>query len=413
MSSTAVDRFDPMSPSFAAERFALMSELRAQAPAVFVPGIGMWAVTGYDAVREVLGDEERFPAGGGYNALRHLSAEARAVYPVDGPLFAYAVISTDDPLHARLRAPMTAAFSPRRVQALDAVVRADAEQIAGQVAARVQEQGQAVDLYEQVCRRLPPRTICRVFGLPVEEAPRFSAWSASFIALQVPGLPIEAQVQAMTDIAEFDAYVRDIVTGDLSGLDDGVLRTLVEGRRDGTCDLTEDELVGNLANVLFAGHETTVGTMSNMLVRLLRDRDHWAALAAGADPAPLLEELLRIDTSVMGLFRSTAAATRVDGVEVPAGAPLWVAFGAANRDPRAFDRPDEVLLDRPRTPVPLTWGHGAHYCIGTALARQQLRAVMTALPRACPALHLVGDVVEVPNHIARVSVAIPAGRQQP
>ena len=406
MTLAAVDRFDPMSPTFTTDRFALMRELREQAPAVLVPGIGMWAVTGYDAVREVLGDEVRFPASGGYSGLRHLSDEARAVYPVDGPLFAYAVISTDDPLHSRLRAPMTAAFTPRRIQALESVVRADAEQIAIGLLAS----GDVVELYGQFCRQLPPRTICRVFGLPVEEAPRFSAWSGSFIALQVPGLPVRAQVQAMTDIAEFDAYVRDIVTGDLSGLDDGIVRTLVEGGRDGSCDLTEDELVGTIANVLFAGHETTVATLSNVLVRLLADRAQWADLAGGADPAPLLEELLRIDTSVIGLFRRTATATRLGGVDLPADAPLWGAFGAANRDPAAFERPDEFVLDRPRTPVPLTWGHGAHYCLGSVLARMQLRIALGTLPRLCPTLHLVGDVVEVPNHIARVSVVIPAGR---
>ena len=407
MPTTVADLFNPMSATFTADRFRLMAELRAQAPAVFVPGIGMWAVTGYQAVKEVLSDETRFPASGGYSGLRHLSEEARAVYPIDGPMFTYALISTDDPLHKRLRAPLTAAFTARRIRAVEEVVAADAQEIA----ARLFDQGDVVDMYEGFCRQLPPRTICRIFGLPVTEAPKFSSWSMSFIALQVPGLPVNAQVKAMTDIANFDSYVRAIVTGDLSELSDGIIRSLIERQRAGGNDLTEDEMVGNIANVLFAGHETTVSTMANILVRLLGDHDRWANLASGSvDLGPLLEELLRVDTSVMGLFRRTENATQIDGVDVPANAPLWVAFGAANRDPTVYDQPDEMIPERPRTRDPLTWGHGAHVCVGRVLAQLQLRIALTILPRDYPTLHLLGDVLEVPNHLLRISAAVPASR---
>ena len=302
---------------------------------------------------------------------------------------------------------MIAAFTARRIRAVEDVVVADAEEIA----AGLFDHGDVVDLYGSFCRLLPSRTICRIFGLPVEEAPKFSAWSMSFIALQVPGLPVEAQVQAMRDIADFDAYVRAIVRSDLSQLGDGIIRSIVEGRRDGTNDLTEDEIVGDIANVLFAGHETTVSTMANIMVRLLGDRDRWADLASGSvDLGPLLEELLRLDTSVMGLFRRTEGATQVGGVDIPANAPLWVAFGAANRDPEVYDQPDVMLPDRPRTQEPLTWGHGAHVCIGRVLARLQLRIAVTVLPREYLTLHLAGDVPEVPNHLLRISAAIPTSR---
>jgi cytochrome P450 len=102
----------------------------------------------------------------------------------------------------------------------------------------------------------------------------------------VPGLPTAAYVAAATQFAEFDAYVRDIVTGDRGTVGDGIIRTLVAGRRDGSHDLTEDELVGDIANVVFAGHETTVSTLSNMLVRLLRDRDLWDGLTRAPSMRP-------------------------------------------------------------------------------------------------------------------------------
>ena len=141
-----------------------------------------------------------------------------------------------------------------------------------------------------------------------------------------------------------------------------------------------------------------------MLVRLLREPDLWTALREGAvDVAALGEELLRLDTSVIGLFRSTGAATRLGGVDLPADVPLWVAFGAANRDPHVFDDPDALTPGRPSIKEQMTFGHGRHVCIGAALARAQITLAITALPRTHPRLRLVGGVSELPDHVLRAT----------
>ncbi len=406
MTLPAVD-FDPASPSFATDRFEVLAALRAQGPVVFVPAIGMWAVTGHRAVREVLADPRTYRSGGTYLPSDHLPASAFAVYPADGPLWRYSMVSSDGEQHRRLRTPMARAFTARRVQALEPVIAADAEEL---LTGLFSGDGPA-DLFRRFAQPLPSRTVARFVGLPVEEAARFTAWSDAFLVPQVPGLPEAAYVGAAHQFAEFDAHVRRYVSGDLDGVGDGVVRALVEGRRDGSHDLTEDELVGDIANVVFAGHETTVSTLSNVFVRLLRDRAAWAALAAGTAPADaLVEELLRVDTSGIGLFRSTAAPVRLDGVDLPAGARLWVAFGAANRDPAVFADPDAVDPDRPGIRDSVTFGHGIHACIGAALARLQVRIAITAVPRAFPDLRLAGDVAETPNFIIRSTPHLPVAR---
>jgi cytochrome P450 len=329
------------------------------------------------------------------------------VYDLDRPLWAYALIGTDGELHRRLRSPMTAAFTARRVKQMEPLIARDAAELLD----RLFRDSDTADLHAEFVRPLPSRTIARFFGLPVSEAPRFSAWSGAFLAMQVPGLPAAAYIAAATQFAEFDAYVRGIVTGDPDCLDDGIIRTLVTGWRDGTHDLTEDELVGDIANVVFAGHETTVSTLSNMLVRLLRDRDLWSALQKGAvDVTALCEELLRLDTSVIGLFRSTSAATRLGGVDLPANVPLWVVFGAANRDPDVFDDPHAMTPGRAPIREQLTFGHGRHVCIGAALARAQITLAITALPRAQPGMRLSGEVSELPNHFLRMTPELPVTR---
>jgi len=401
---SAVDSFDPASPTMAADRYAVLAAVRSESPVAFVPALQMWAVTGHDAVREVLSDSRRFRSGGTYLPSQHLPAASFVVYPADGPLWRHSMVSADDEQHRRLRTAMTRAFTMRQVRTLEPAVLADAEALAGELFV----DGPEVDLFSRFVRPLPSRTIARFFGLPIGQAPRFSGWSDSFLVPQVPGLPEGAYVAAARQYAEFDDYVRSIITGDLSDVGPGIVHDLVTGYRDGTHDLTQDELVGDIANVLFAGHETTVSTVSNLLVRLLRDRPLWAALAAGkVNLPPLVDELLRLDTSGVGLFRRCPESTTLAGVHLPAGARLWVSFAAADRDPAAFDDPDDLQVLRPRATEAMTFGHGVHRCIGTALARTQVRIVLQVLPRLAPSLHLTGPVQEVPNFIIRTTPRLP------
>lgn len=405
---SAVERFDPTSPNLAVDRFPILADIQREAPVAFIPAIGMWAVTGYDAITEVLSDPERFPSGGGYTVPPHLPAEARAIYDVDQALWTYALIGTDDDLHRRLRSPMTAAFTARRVKQLEPVIAQDAAHLLDQL---FSDGNDVVDLYARFVRPLPSRTIARFFGLPVEDAPRFSAWSGAFLTVQVPGLPAPAYIEAATQFAEFDTYIRQIVNSDLSTVNNGIIHSLVTGWRQGTHDLTEDELVGDIANVVFAGHETTVSTLSNMLVRMLRDPDLWTALSNGtSDVTAMVDELLRLDTSVIGLFRSTSTTTQIGEVTIPAHTPLWVAFGAANRDPHVFADPNTMNPTRANLKEQMTFGRGRHICIGATLARAQITRAITTLPRTYPTLQLAGDAPEAPGHLLRITPTIPVTR---
>jgi hypothetical protein len=162
---------------------------------------------------------------------------------------------------------------------------------------------------------------------------------------------------------------------------------------------------------VFAGHETTVSTLSNAFVRLLRDRALWAELATGrAAVDDLAEELLRVDTAGIGLFRSTAAPVRLDGVDLPAGAKLWVAFGAANRDPEVFASPDAVLPGRDRVRESLTSGTASTPASAPRWPRAQVRIALSAVPRAFPALRLAGEVGETPNFVIRSTPHVPVAR---
>ena len=174
--------------------------------------------------------------------------------------------------------------------------------------------------------------------------------------------------------------------------------------------MSEDELVADIAIVFFAGHETTINTIANSLYSLLNRCDYWEAVASGTvDAENLTDELLRHDTSVMGLYRRATVDTVIGGVPVPQGATVWVSYAAANRDPGLFDAPETLQCPRGNARQHLTFGYGAHYCVGPLLARLQLREAVTRTTKRFPDMQLVSGAIvpEIPHHGLRAPLTLP------
>jgi cytochrome P450 len=152
--------------------------------------------------------------------------------------------------------------------------------------------------------------------------------------------------------------------------------------------LTEDELVANAILMYIAGHETTAGATGLAVLALHRNPDQLDLLQA--EPALLpgaVEELLRYDAAGQATARITTEPVSFGGVEIPAGTGIVGYIGAANRDPEAYPDPDRLDLRRPVEQL-VSFGGGAHYCIGHALARQELEVALATLLRRCPKLTL-------------------------
>ncbi|MBC8103469.1 MAG: cytochrome P450 [Cytophagales bacterium] len=403
---TAAEQFDPRNPRFTADRFALLAQMRAESPVTFLPALHVYAVTRWQEVRDVLGDSVTFASSEAFSAGVHLAPEALAIYPLTSLLFAYNLINVDKPLHKRLRDPLMTAFSPKRIASLTPTVIADVEDLLDSVAAS----GDQTDLLPTFCRPLPLRTICRLLGVPLADAERLSGWSDALIAFQTPGLPTPVQVGAAHGLRALENYVRERIAEKTARPDDGLISALVAGRIAGENDLSEDELVADIAIVFFAGHETTINTLANAFHSLLNERDQWADIVSGTvDADNLTDELLRHDTSVMGLYRRAAVDTVIGGVPVPQGATLWVSYAAANRDPAKFDAPEALQCPRENARQHLTFGSGAHYCVGPLLARLQVREAITRAAKRFPEMRLVpgAAVPEIPHHGLRAPTTVP------
>lgn len=404
--SAAAEQFNPNNPQFTADRFALLAQMQSESPVTFLPARHVYAVTRWQEVHDVLGDAVTFASSEAFSAGLHLAPKASAIYSLTSPLFAYNPINVDKPLHTRLRDPLMSAFSPKRIQMLTPLVIADVEDLIDTIASS----GDQTDLLLSLCRPLPLRTICRLLGVPLADAEKLSGWSDALIAFQTPGLPVEVQVVAAQGLRALDNYVREMIALKAATPDDGLISALVASRAAGENDLSDDELVADIAVVFFAGHETTINTIANSFHSLLNRRDCWDAIGSGImDAENLTDELLRHDTSVMGLYRRATVDTVIGGVPVPQGATVWVSYGAANRDPALFDAPETLQCPRGNARQHLTFGYGAHYCVGPLLARLQLREAVTRVAKRFPEMHLVpGAIVpEIPHHGLRAPITLP------
>jgi cytochrome P450 len=146
---------------------------------------------------------------------------------------------------------------------------------------------------------------------------------------------------------------------------------------DGDARLDDDEVIAMIGFLLFAGHETVTGALGNAIVALSRYPDQQQLLLEHPELIDnAVEELLRFDTSAVMSARTTTGPIEINGITIPPNAVVGLFIGAANHDPRRWDEPSALRLDRPN-PRSATFGYGIHHCLGASLARLQMR---TALP---------------------------------
>lgn len=311
-----------------------------------------WLVTRHDDVRTVLADERfiRDTTGGG---------AGRTVNTAGRP-------------HAELRAVVAKAFGGRQIGDWATRIR----ELADDLLDAVERHGPPADLVALVAAPLPAIVICELLGVPADDHPRLTAWCDRITA--VPG----SDQAAWRELAGYVAAAARAKRG-RPGAD--VLTHLVGAHDDGA--LTHEELVQLGLLILAGGMETTRTAIAAGLLRLLRAPEQLRRLRA--DPAlidPAVEEILRYQP-VVDLNRVQLATEDVLLGEhlVRAGELVQISINAANRDDRVFPDASRFAVDR--TPNPhLAFGHGAHHCLGAALARLELRTVLAAVIGRFPRL---------------------------
>ncbi|WP_409464575.1 cytochrome P450 [Amycolatopsis sp. GA6-003] len=348
--------------------------LRAEEPVAEVrlpSGDRAWLLTRYEDVRRVLSDSRftRHPAGAG---------AARVTANEGGGVFGEKL--TEDELHHRWRQMISRGFTPKRVRALRPRIEAMADSL---VDAMI-ERGAPADLLRALGFPLPRWVICDQLGVPDADRDRFAHWSDTMLAMT---RFTQAEIDAAQ--AEFAAYFATHIAAKRAAPGDDLLSEFIRFADGFGEQLPEEVLIGTSQGLLVAGYETTAGMIGKTAALLLAEPDRWARLRA--EPGLVrtaVEEALRFDANPgFGVPRYLSVEIEVAGRTLPAGSMVVCSVGAANRDERAFADADR--MDLGRTPNShLAFGVGPQVCVGQALARVELHAVLRVLARRLPSLEL-------------------------
>lgn len=339
-----------------------------------------YLVAGYPAVNEVLrnpgfgipdpGQQRREgtdPAGA--SALRSLSRS---------------ILRTNAPDHGRMRSLISQVFTARRVAGLESAIEQAADRLLADLA-RSAAGGVPVDFMDAFAFQLPVTVICELLGVPDHDRARFRPLAADL----TEALELSANLSAAADAAasELADYFTGLIAGRRAVPRDDLIGALVAIRDANDGRLSEQELLANLITLLVAGFETTTNLLGNGLVALAGRPGLAAGLANKTVPmAGFVDEVLRYDSPVQATTRvARAGGLTIAGQPVCAGSQALLLIGAANRDPGRYPDPDH--FDAARTGSrPLSFGAGAHVCIGNALARLEgavASAGCSAGSRAC------------------------------
>jgi len=366
MPTPSLDDYDPLDPAVIADPFPYYRLLQSDAPVFEVEKHGFFVVSRYDDVERVAQSWEEFSTTWGPGPQR-----------VESPVAS--ILQSDPPDHTRMRSIIARAFTPRAVQACDALVREyAAERVEAMLAL-----GEA-DLVDEFAIPIPVVVIAEMLGVPREDRGLFRKWSDDIVGA------IAGRVDPRKSQAEFAAYFSGIVEERRVEPRDDVISKLLGANHKGET-LTREEVLSFCLSLLVAGNETTTGLIANLFFELAQRPDDWRRLREDASLIPsAVEESLRYDAPNQGLFRHTTRDVELHGVTIPAGKKVLLLFGAAGRDPSHFPDPDR--FDIARTPNRhLAFGAGIHHCLGANIGRLEAQIALESAVSRVAELRLVDD----------------------
>lgn len=373
------------SREFAESKYEIYARMREQAPVcrVKMAGLEMYAVSRYQDCIDIVSDPRL--------ARNRTKATGKSRFPIPLPKsvmsVALSMIVEDDPEHRRLRNMVNRSFRPSAIERVSGQVRVFSAELLDSIEPRGK-----VDLLADYCKPIPSAVIAKIVGVSESEMPAFQ----NSIRILSDGLSGWNVLRSFFwDLRKASRFMRDLIDRKKSDPGEDILTYLLEEEEEGS-RLSEDELVAMLFLLIIAGFETTTHMISNGVLALLQHPDQLARLRA--EPALIdsaVEEMLRFCGPVHGSKQAYAKEDIVlHGVEIPKGAPVVPIWGSANHDPDAFDQPERFDIGRSPNHH-LAFGHGSHFCLGSQLAKMEVRIAVQTLLERNPDLRLAVDPADL------------------
>jgi cytochrome P450 len=354
-----------------------VADLAGKGPVVYSTAHGgHWIVTRYKEIHEVLRDPETF------------SSYPNNLVTGPGGMGKFIPIELDPPEHTGYRLALQPLFSPNRMKALTAQIR----NLVGELIDGFAAKGEA-EFISEFAHELPTRVFLALMDWPVEDAPMFTE-ATDIVLTGKPGASEEESMQARAEAGlGMLTYFQKIVDERRANPGDDITSTLIHTEvelEDGTRLLTDEELNRMFFLLLIAGLHTVQGSLAWSIIHLYNNPAQRADLIENDDLiSSAVEEILRIEAAVVP-GRCATRDVELGGVHIRKGDQLILMLCSANRDGDEFEDPNDLELDR-HPNRHLSFGSGAHRCLGSHLARIELSVALEELHRRIPDYRLVDE----------------------
>lgn len=355
---------DPYDYHFHEDPYPYYKRLRDEAPLYRNDDLNFWALTRHSDVHRGFRDSVALSNKLGVS-LDPISRNPEAYRTMS-------FLAMDDPAHLRLRTLVSKGFTPRRIRELEARVVELAKHHLDTAL-----ESESFDYIAEFAGKLPMDVISELMGVPVADRDQLRGLADTVMhredgVADVPLSAIEASMEMLVYYAEMVAQRRRKPTDDLTS---ALLEAEIDGDR-----LVDDEIMAFLFLMVVAGNETTTKLLGNAAFWGAKNPDQLAEVHADHSRIPLwIEETLRYDTSSQILARTVVTDVEFYGTTLHDGDILLLMPGSAHRDERVFDDPDEFRIGRDIGSKLLSFGSGAHFCLGAHLARMEARVALTEL----------------------------------
>lgn len=386
---------DPANPDYREDPAPALRRLREIAPVHLSP-LGAWRLSRYDDCVHLLREVKcgvRFADG-----RPAIGASPPGITGGPGEF----MLQQDPPVHTRLRRLVSKAFTPRAVEALRERVRANVKSLLEAALARGE-----MDVIADLALPVPSTVICEMMGVPLEDRPRFTAWTGDATHLLAAEFaPVDVVQRGLESAGNLALYFQQLIETRRGKLADDLLSELIRAEESGD-RLSPSELLVQSIGLLIAGFETTIGLIGNGVYQLVRHPGELARLRREPELArTAVDECLRFDGPIGATLRILHEEAEFGGIRLPRDTRVVVMLDAANRDPVKFPEPDR--FDVGRSPNEhLAFGGGAHLCLGAHLARMEAQEAIGALATRTRKIELLSEKRSWGRSLFRVPGELP------
>jgi cytochrome P450/ferredoxin-NADP reductase len=384
--SARAAQFNPFEGPYQVDPAEALRWSREQEPVFYSPEIGYWVVTRYEDVKAVFRDNITFSPTVALEKITPAPPEAQKILDSYGFAMRRTMVNEDEPDHMERRRLLSDAFLPENLVKHEESVRRQTRAYMD----RFIDKGRA-DLVEEMFREIPMTVALDFLGVPDEDAEQLRKFAVAH-TLNTWGRPTpEEQLQISHDVGLFwqtAQKILDKMMADPRG--EGWMYDSIRMHATHPDAVPESYLRSMMMAILVAAHETTSLATANAFRTLLADGTAWSDICENRALIPsAVEECLRAAGSAVAWRRIATADTQIGGLQIPEGGRVLIVQASANKDALHWENPDQIDIYRDNAAEHMTFGYGAHQCMGKNIARMEMRLIVDEFARRMPHMNLV------------------------